>query len=141
MDELRVNSRYAIRPEELQWSFARSSGPGGQNVNKVNSKAVLRWTPSPGSIPPAVWSRIREQGKRYLTSDGSLVVQCQVHRDQEQNKAECIDRLITLLRAAFVPPKRRRPTRPTAASRRRRLEEKRRLSQKKRTRRNRNFDD
>ncbi|RMF38422.1 MAG: aminoacyl-tRNA hydrolase [Planctomycetota bacterium] len=141
MNDLRVNSRYALRPEEIHWSFARSSGPGGQNVNKVNSKAVLRWTPTPGSIPPSVWARIREQGKRYLTADGSLVIQCQVHRDQEQNKAECLDRLIALLRTAFVPPKRRLATRPTGASRRRRLDEKRRHSQKKRIRRQRNFDD
>ncbi|MEM7477054.1 MAG: alternative ribosome rescue aminoacyl-tRNA hydrolase ArfB [Planctomycetota bacterium] len=135
MSGIYVNDKLTIPEEDLQWSFARSSGPGGQNVNKVNSKATLRWTPKENSIPTSVWTRFKVLGKRYLTSDGSVLIQSQEHRDQPQNIEACRKRLAQMLRAAFVVPKRRRKTKPSLASKRRRLDEKKRHSQKKQSRR------
>ncbi|GIW98879.1 MAG: aminoacyl-tRNA hydrolase [Pirellulaceae bacterium] len=140
MPSLHVNDKYEIPEEELEWSFARSGGPGGQNVNKVNSKAILRWTPDPRRLPPSVWRRLQQLGKRYLTNDGTFVIQSQEYRDREQNRTACQHRLLALVRTAWTPPKHRIPTRPTQASRRRRLEEKKRLSRKKQSRRDRDFD-
>ena len=135
MSNIYVNDRLTIDEEELQWSYARSSGPGGQNVNKVNSKATLRWKPVSGRIPRVVWQRFCALAKRYVTSQGEVVIQAQEHRDRAQNMDACRSRLATLLRQAYVVPKRRIKTKPSQASRRRRLDEKKRLSQKKQSRR------
>lgn len=129
-----VNENWTIPEEELQWSFARSSGPGGQNVNKVNSKATLRWSPPEGSMPKPVWNRFRALAKRYLTADGEIVIQSQEHRDQPQNIEACRSRLAVLLRQALVRPKSRIKTKPSRSAQRKRLDEKKRHSDKKKSR-------
>lgn len=129
-----INRRLTIPESELNWSFSRSSGPGGQNVNKVNSKATLRWKPDTEALPAAAWSRFRQMAKRYLTSEGEIVIQSQEHREQLQNMEACRERLQVLLRSALIVPKRRIKTKPSRASQRRRLEDKRRQSDKKRLR-------
>lgn len=134
-----INERLAIPEEDLQWSFARSSGPGGQNVNKVNSKATLRWTPRQGFLHRAAWIRFQESAKRYLTQDGSVVIQSQEFRDQLQNIEACREKLATLIRAALIAPKRRIKTKPSRASQRRRMDQKRRLSDKKKSRGTKDF--
>ena len=134
-----VNERLTIAEEDLQWSFARSSGPGGQNVNKVNSKATMRWTPREGQLPRPAWLRFQQMAKRYLTADGQVVIQAQEHRDQTQNVEACRQRLATLLRTALVVPKRRIKTKPTRSSQRRRMDEKRRQGEKKRSRQSKDF--
>jgi ribosome-associated protein len=135
MSSLRITEHLEIPNEQLEWSFARSSGPGGQNVNKVNSKATLRWTPTdPPLLLPAAWKRFCRSAKRYLTSDGQIVIQSQEHRDQPQNIESCQQKLRTLLLAALTPPKRRIATKPTKASRQRRLDNKQRRSDKKKSR-------
>lgn len=134
MTGISINETLRIPEEQLQWSFARSSGPGGQNVNKVNSKATLRWRDAAAFLSMAQWKRFQRLAKRYLTTDGEVVIQSQEHRDQAQNIEACRQKLRELVLASLKPPKRRVPTKPTKASRRRRLDNKRRTSDKKQMR-------
>ena len=111
---------------ELEESFVRASGPGGQNVNKVSSAVQLRFDVrrSP-ALPNAVAIRLMKlAGRRLTAADGVLVITAQNHRTQERNRAEARERLADLVREAAVPPTPRRPTRPTLASKKRRLEDK-----------------
>jgi len=136
-----VNSRLKIPLKEFQFTFARSSGPGGQNVNKVNTKALLRWpvVASP-TLPEAVRRRLLEKQHRRVTAEGDLLITSQRFRDAGRNVADCLEKLRTMLAEAAIVPKRRRPTKPTRASQRRRLDAKGRQSQKKQQRRPK-FDD
>ncbi|HVA44929.1 MAG TPA: alternative ribosome rescue aminoacyl-tRNA hydrolase ArfB [Pirellulales bacterium] len=133
---LTVSNRIRIPLEEFEFTFARSSGPGGQNVNKVNSKALLRWPvrTSP-SLPEAVRERFVGRYGNRITVDGDLLISSQRFRDQGRNVDDCLDRLREMLAAVAAPPTRRKRTKPTRASIRRRLENKRRTSQKKQGRR------
>ncbi len=134
MSDLFINSSLIIPDDQLQWSFARSGGPGGQNVNKVNSKATLRWMPPADFLPPAPLSRFRKLANRYFTTEGEVVIQSQEFRDQAQNVNSCREKLKCLLIAALTPPKRRVATKPSKAANRRRLNDKKLHSEKKRTR-------
>lgn len=138
---LNVNEQIAIPLTELNFSFARSGGPGGQNVNKVNTKATLRWgvADSP-SLPEGVRQRFLEKYKRRITTEGELVLSSQRFRDQGRNVADCLDKLRELLLEVATPPKRRKKTKPSRAARERRLQQKSRQSEKKQRRRTR-FDD
>lgn len=130
-----INDRLAIPPGELHFSFVRSSGPGGQNVNKVATKAVLRWRPSESVLPADVVDRLVARVAPRLTTDGDLVIASDRYRHQGRNVGECLARLRGLLLAAAEPPKRRRATRPTRAATERRLQEKRARAQRKANRR------
>ncbi len=134
-----ITEQLEIPEDQLEWSFARSSGPGGQNVNKVNSKATLRWRRKLGTLSGAAWMRFKKNAKRYLTSDDEIVIQSQEHRDQSQNVNACREKLRSLVLASLKPPKPRVATKPTAGSRRRRLDNKRKLGDKKRSRSNQDF--
>lgn len=126
---IRITPTIAINESELEEKFIRSSGPGGQNVNKLSTAVQLRFDVrrSP-SLPNDVAIRLARLGGRRMTADGVLVITAQSHRTQERNRQDALDRLIELIRAAAVRPKPRRPTKPTAASRHRRLESKKRRS-------------
>src|SRR5688572_4156332 len=119
----------AIDEGELVESFVRSSGPGGQNVNKLSTAVQLRFDVrgSP-SLPNDVAVRLMRLAGKRLTKDGVLVLIAQNHRTQERNRAEALERLIELIREAAIPPVPRRATKPTKASRRERLEGKKRRS-------------
>jgi ribosome-associated protein len=124
-----------IDEDELEFSFIRSSGPGGQNVNKVSTAVQLRFnvTESP-SLPQEVKLRlVRLAGKR-LSSEGILIIEARQFRSQEQNRQAALDRLVRLVRQAAEPPLRRRKTRPTQASILRRLASKRKRGERKRLR-------
>jgi ribosome-associated protein len=123
---LTVNDQIRIPLDEFQWTFVRSGGPGGQNVNKVASKAVLRWPldASP-SVPDAVKARLRGHHAKRVTAEGELVLSSQRYRDQERNREDCLEKLAEMLRAAATVPKVRRPTKPTRSSKRRRVAAKR----------------
>jgi ribosome-associated protein len=136
-----VTDTLSIPRDEFRFEFARSGGPGGQNVNKVNSKAVLRWNPAASpSLPPAVRDRLLRAVASRLTKDGELLVTSQLTRDQGRNVDDCLDKLRLLVLAAARPPKARRPSRPTLASKKRRIEAKARRSSTKSLRRKPDLD-
>jgi len=139
---LEVTSHIRIPLDEFEWSFARSGGPGGQNVNKVASKAVLRWKldASP-SVPDDVKARFRNRFPARITTDGDVVISSELTRDQGRNREDCLEKLAAMLRSAAVAPKVRRPTKPSRASQRRRVEAKRRQSVRKAGRRGPGGDD
>ena len=142
MPVLTVNSRIQIRHEEFTFTFVRSSGPGGQNVNKVNSKAVLRWPiMQSAALPAEVRHRFVARFGRRLTGDGELVLSSQRYRDQGRNVADCLEKLKSMLVAVAVRPVVRKPTKPTRGSITRRLEHKGRTSHKKQQRRTPPADD
>jgi ribosome-associated protein len=131
-----VTPQIRIPLDEIQFTFARSSGPGGQNVNKVSSKAVLRWpvTSSP-SLPEAVRARFVARHGNRVTSEGDLVLSSQRYRDAPRNVQDCLEKLRAMLFEAASPPKQRKPTRPGKGAVARRRQDKRQHSQKKQARR------
>ena len=131
-----VNSRIKVPRDEFQWSFARSSGPGGQNVNKVSSKAVLRWpVAASAALPAEVRQRFMARYRRRITREGELVLSSQRYRDQGRNIDDCLEKLTTMLVEVATVPRARRATRPTRGSTERRLKRKQELSSKKQLRR------
>ncbi|SMP76845.1 ribosome-associated protein [Neorhodopirellula lusitana] len=135
MSDLAVTHRFVIPEAALTWSATRSSGPGGQNVNKVNSKVTLRWKPESQDGFDDAWRRRFES--RYatrITKDGELVLHSEKTRDQIRNLADARARLVSMLLECRIPPKARKATRPTLGSKKRRIEGKKRQSQKKRMR-------
>jgi ribosome-associated protein len=124
---IRVTDQISIDEREVEETFVRASGPGGQNVNKVSSAVQLRFDVrhSP-SLPGAVRARLERLAGTRLTRDGVLVLIAQRHRTQSDNRSDALDRLIELIRRAAIAPRPRRPTRPTKASRERRIEGKKR---------------
>ena len=120
-----ITSRISIDDSELEFAFVRSSGPGGQNVNKLSTAVQLRFdVRNSPSLPDAVRHRMERLAGRRLTQDGILVIAAQRFRSQEQNRHDAMERLTDLIRDASIVPVVRRPTKPTAGSRRRRLEAK-----------------
>ena len=119
---LRVTDNIAIADWEMTESFSRSSGPGGQNVNKVSTAVELRFEAerSP-NLPEAVKKRLRRLAGRRWTTDGAILIRVEETRSQARNREIAQERLAELIRKALVAPKRRIPTRPTAGSKRRRL--------------------
>jgi ribosome-associated protein len=120
-----ITPNIALDESELELSFMRASGPGGQNVNKVETAVQLRFdVRNSPSLPDGVRQRLERLAGRRLTQDGVLVLSAQRFRSQERNRQDAQDRLVALIREAAVPPIARRATRPSAAVRRRRLETK-----------------
>ena len=133
---LQITPRIAIPDDELHLSFSRSSGPGGQNVNKVSSKATLRWAAgSSRHMPADVRDRFLQKYKNQLTKEGDLVIYSQTFRDQPKNIEACREKLRAMIASIVTPPKKRRPTRPTKGSKVRRLRDKKSRSQIKASRR------
>ena len=113
-----VNDKLKIPIRELSFTFSRSSGPGGQNVNKVNTKATLRWcVKRTRSLPEPVRKRLVARYGGRLTSNGELLVTSQRFRDQARNVADCLRKLRDMIASVAEAPKVRKPTRPTAAAR------------------------
>ena len=120
---IRITDQISIDESEIDESFVRSSGPGGQNVNKLSTAVQLRFNVrnSP-SLPNDVALRLMRLAGRRMTKDGVLVLIAQNHRTQERNRAEALERLVALIKQAAVRPIPRRPTKPTRASKEKRLE-------------------
>jgi ribosome-associated protein len=122
---IRVTPDISIDESEIDESFVRASGPGGQNVNKLATAVQLRFdVRSSPSLPSEVRARLERLAGSRLSRDGVLVITAQRHRTQGRNRQDALDRLIDLIRRAAIEPRRRRPTKPTRASRQRRVEAK-----------------
>jgi len=133
--DLVVDERMTIPGSDLSWSASRSSGPGGQNVNKVATKVTLRFDlRGTDALSRAQKSRLRKLAGRRLDAAGGVLVSAQVERSQRQNLARAREGLRRLILKALPTPKRRVATKPTRAAKRRRLEDKRQRSQRKRSR-------
>jgi ribosome-associated protein len=136
-----VSEHIVIPDEELEWKFIRSSGPGGQNVNKVASAVQLRFLlPQNTSLPAAVRSRLQRLAGQRLVDDGTILLSARTERSQEQNRRAALERLGDLVRAALIEPKIRKKTRPTRASKERRIDTKKRRAGTKRERSGRGWD-
>ena len=121
---IRITDSVSLDEDELQWSFVRASGPGGQNVNKVSTAVELRYDVSRAFLPDDLKQRLKGLAGRQLTDAGILIITAQETRSQERNREVALEKLVDLLRRAAVRPKRRIATKPTRASKTRRLESK-----------------
>lgn len=134
--QLIVHEELRIPGREISLSFVRSAGPGGQNVNKVNSKAVLRWNVAASlNLPFAVKARFLKRFASRINQNGELVLSSDRFRDQPRNVADCYEKLRQLIVTVLTPPRKRVKTRPSRGSVERRLQQKRSGAEKKQRRR------
>lgn len=123
---IKITDQISIDPRELQESFMRASGPGGQNVNKTDSAVQLRYDARHSrALSNAVFLRLKTLAGRRMTRDGVIVITANRQRTQEANRRDAMDRLVALIREAATPPKHRRPTKPSKGAKQRRLDGKR----------------
>lgn len=136
---IEITPSFSIDESELQFAFVRSSGPGGQNVNKVATAVQLRFDVNRSSLPVEVKERLRHLAGNRITNEGELLIEAKTRRTQEQNREDALKRFIELLQHAFRKPKARTKTKPTKASRERRIKEKKQRSEIKRLRQNKDW--
>lgn len=134
-DDLVVTPRVVVPVAALTFSFAGSSGPGGQNVNKRATKCILRVSLAELPLRADQLERLAANGSRYLTEAGELVIPSDEHRTAPRNKAECLEKLRTLIAQSLVAPKKRKPTKPSKRAKQRRLDEKKKRGEIKKRRR------
>ena len=132
---LTVNRKISIPLSEFKFAYSRSPGPGGQNVNKVNTKVTLKWNiEKTSSLPDPVRARLVSKFANRISKTGELVVTSHRFRDQGRNVADSLSKLREIVLSVATPPKSRKKTKPSKASKRRRLDEKRRTSERKQSR-------
>lgn len=133
---LTVRPGLAVPLEEFEFTYMRSSGPGGQNVNKVNTKARLRWAIEDSeSLPTGVKARFTTQYRTRITQDGDFIITSQRYRDQARNVADCLEKLRELIESVADAPVPRKRKRPTKGMKERRLRKKKQRSERKQSRR------
>ena len=121
---IQITPSFSIDERELEFTFVRASGPGGQNVNKVATAAQLRFNVDNSSLPEEVKTRLRHLAKNKITSDGDLLIEAKKFRTQEQNREDALQRFVELVQRSFTKPRARQKTKPTRASKEKRLMEK-----------------
>lgn len=125
MDYIEIDAKVRIAKNEIKFRFSRSSGPGGQHVNKVNTRVSLIWSVSQSdSILPSIKDFLLAALAKRLNQEGELVIHSDQNRSQIRNREHCIEKLQKTVRAALVVPKKRRPTKPSRTSVERRIQEK-----------------
>lgn len=133
---IKISERLSLDDAEVVEQFIRASGPGGQNVNKVESKAILRWNLAASPVvPDEIKARLVAAHPSHVTIEGEFLVTSQKYRDQERNRQDCLGKLAAMLRRAAVRPAVRKISKPSKASNRRRLEAKKHNSQRRADRR------
>lgn len=138
---MQIGGLWEIPDAEFEWQYARSSGPGGQNVNKVASKVLLNWNIAQNvSIPTDVKERFRQKFANRLTKDGVVQIMSDSFRDQPRNRRDCEDKLAAMLMEVAKPPKKRRATKPTRSSVETRIKEKKQRAGMKRARQKVSYD-
>ena len=132
---MKKEEKKIVPDEEISEKFSRSGGRGGQNVNKLSTKAEVRWNVDASMVfTPEEKEKIKDVLGKRINKEGELIVVSQEERSQMQNRERAIERLNKLVEAALIPEKERKPTKPTKASKERRLEEKKRIGEKKKQR-------
>ena len=121
---LQITKRTAIPLSDIELSAVRSQGAGGQNVNKVATAIHLRFDINASSLSPLYKERLLNLGDSRITKEGVVIIKAQQHRTQEQNKADALDRLKTLIQSVTITPKKRKPTKPSKSAKKKRLESK-----------------
>ncbi|NUM35497.1 MAG: aminoacyl-tRNA hydrolase [Candidatus Brocadiae bacterium] len=134
IDDIFVDDSLTIPRSEYEISFAKSGGPGGQNVNKLNTKVYLRWHISESKLDESLFQRIEKSCYSYLTEKGDLLVSSERFRTQEKNIQDCVEKLQKMLKSALVIPKERKKKKITRAEKEKRLQSKKQQSRKKKSR-------
>lgn len=137
---IEITPSFSIDENELQFAFVRSSGPGGQNVNKVATAVQLRFDVDRSALPEDVKARLKQLAGSRVTSDGELLIEAKKYRTQEQNREDALNRFVELIQRAFKKPKPRTKTKPTAASREKRLKQKKQRGEVKKMRQTRSYE-
>ncbi|MCB5225502.1 aminoacyl-tRNA hydrolase [Alishewanella sp. 16-MA] len=137
---IRINANVHVADDELSWQFVRSSGPGGQHVNKVSTAVLLQFDIAHSSLPEIYKSRLLQLSDHRITPSGKILIKCQQSRSQEQNRELALLQFVELVHSVSKTPKKRFATKPSYGSQQKRLQQKKQQGQTKALRRDKGFE-